>query len=187
MTSPVTDRLTGRELHHLDGAELAGFRDNRTVVKLRVGGTLILSAFLLAGCSEAEPSVQDDGWASRMTQLLTDPVGQGGAGGLIAADDGDQGDSSPQVTLGSVPAGDYDVLAVCRGADLVKLSVVRLAEAGEPAQTYSEADIPCGATLRVPVVTDVTGVTIRASGPVGAEWEATIVTPDWQPSVTTFG
>jgi len=61
------------------------------------------------------------------------------------------------------------------------------AEAGEPAQTYSEADIPCGATLRVPVVTDVTGVTIRASGPVGAEWEATIVTPDWQPSVTTFG
>lgn len=152
---------------------------------LPVPGAVMLSLLLLAGCSTPEPHAQDDQWASRMTQLLTDSSGEGGAGGQITADDSDQGTPPAQVTLGSVPAGDYDVLAVCRDADLVHLSVVGLAEARKPAMTYAEADIPCGATLRLPVVTDTTGVTIQASGPVGAQWEATIVTPNWQPLVTT--
>lgn len=159
-------------------------RHNRCVLKLPVPA-VVLSLLLLAGCSTPEPLVQDDEWAGRMTQLLADPAGEGGAGGQITADDPDQGTPPGRVTLGSVPAGDYDVLAVCRDADFVHLSVVRPAEAQRPATSYAEADIPCGATLRLPVVTDTTGVTIEASGPVGARWQATIVTPSWQPQVTT--
>ena len=155
------------------------------MLKLQVPGAVLLSVLLLAGCSTPEPLLQDDEWATRMTQLLSDPAGEGGAGGQITTDDSAQGTPPAQVTLGSVPAGDYDVLAVCRDADLVHLRIVRLAEAHEPATTYAEADIPCGATLRLPVVTDTTGVTIEASGPVDSQWEATIVTPNWQPPVTT--
>lgn len=158
-----------------------------------------LAVLLLAGCSAPEPAPEpapapavDDGWSSRMSQVLTDPAGQGGADGSLTADAGsdegsDDQDGAARVTLASVRGGEYDVLGVCRNADVVRLTVERLGSDGEPEETYGETDIPCGATVRLPVTIGQGGATIEATGPVGAEWHATIVTPDWQPGLTTFG
>jgi hypothetical protein len=135
-----------------------------------------------------------------MMQLLSDPAGLGGAGGeLTQGDDSSQKDEVAEVaevaeedevaeaTLGRISEGEYDVLGVCRNARTVHLAVLQLDDGGLPGEVLSEADVACGSTARLPVSLDGSDLTVRASGPAGAEWATSVVTPDWEPPLTTFG
>ena len=123
-----------------------------------------------------------------MAQLLSDPAGLGGAGGeLTPVDDSSRQDEVAEVTLGRVSVGEYDVLGVCRNARAVHLSVLQLEAGGLPGEVLAETDIACGATARLPVSLNGSDVTVRASGPAGGEWAKAVVTPNWEPQLTTFG
>jgi hypothetical protein len=156
---------------------------------------LLLSAFLTSGCTEAIPTVPaDDGWSSRMTSLLSDPRGAGGAGGVLqaleAAPEGSDDSGSSVVVLGSVPGGSYDVLGVCREAAIVHLTLSATGaeeSGGEADRVLVESDIACGATTRLPVTSPGGDVTISAYGPVGAGWKASLVSSGWEPAPRSFG
>lgn len=153
-----------------------------------VAASTTLALLLLAGCAGAETPDAEDDWNGRMTQLLSDPAGLGGAGGeLTPGDDSSQEDEVAEVTVGRISEGEYDVLGVCRDARTVHLAVLRLDDGGLPGAVLSEADIACGATGRLPVSLDGSDLMVRASGPGGAEWATSIVTPNWEPPLTTFG
>ena len=143
------------------------------------------SAVSLVGCVPSTPVSPDLAWSSRMVGLLSAPNGQGGAGGEVSAQK-----RKGSVTLMSVTAGSYDVLAVCTGMDTVHFIVSSNSEAGNgssPDGVLASADIACGATLRLPVTIPAGGVALTASSAGGSgAWQSSIVTPGWSPVPTTF-
>jgi hypothetical protein len=153
-----------------------------------VAASMTLALLLLAGCAGTETPDAEDDWNGRMMQLLSDPAGLGGAGGeLTQGDDSSEEDEVAEVTLGRISEGEYDVLGVCRNARTVHLAVLQLDDGSLPGEVLFEADIACGATARLPVSLDGSDLTVRASGPADAEWATSVVTPGWEPPLTTFG
>lgn len=91
-----------------------------------------------------------------MTVLLSDPKGQGGAGGGLRGDSV-SGRARDTVELVNVSSGQYDVLGVCTSSGTVHIAV-KTPES--PGRVLATSDIACGATLRIPVTVTVT-VTVR--------------------------
>lgn len=136
---------------------------------------------LLSGCTAAPtPSPE---WSNRMSALLTDPNGQGGGGGGLARAGGDAS-ARGSLELGLIPNGKYDVLAVCAGNGIVRVVVKT---AASPATVLASSDIACGATLRLPVTVTAPGLVVEATNTGAAtQWHASVVTPGWQPTPTTY-
>ena len=124
-----------------------------------------------------------------MAQLFGDPAGLGGGGGAVTAA-GRTGSGSTKVILGSARVGSYDVLGVCTGSGIMRLTVVET----DPTKTGSGrdtvlavSDIACGATLRLPVTVSKSEVSLAVSQNTGAaQWWASIVSPGWEPSPTSY-
>ncbi len=150
----------------------------RTVVIVMIVGLGIATT---TGCA-SEPAPTHD-WSARMIALLSDPGGQGGAGGDLRVDKGAKS-ARGTAELASVPTGEYDVLAVCTGAGIVHIAIESASSSG---RVLASSDIACGATLRLPVSLPMTGIVLEAtSTSTSAQWQATVVTPGWEPTTTTY-
>jgi hypothetical protein len=139
---------------------------------------------ILAGCTAAPAApAPSHEWSDRMIARLMDPNGQGGAGGDLGAASGAK--SAPgTVELGSIPSGEYDVLAVCTGTGTVHIAIKAPASSG---RVLASSDIACGATLRLPVTVAATGIVLEATNSgTSAQWQALIVTRGWEPAPTTY-
>ncbi|MEO7121782.1 MAG: hypothetical protein ABI400_01430 [Lacisediminihabitans sp.] len=140
-----------------------------------------LGIVTVSGCTSA-PAPNHE-WSDRMTALLSDPSGQGGAGGVLSVDNGAKS-ANGVVELASVPSGEYDVLAVCTGAGTVHIVIKTSASHGK---VLNSSDIACGATLRLPITTAAPGIAFEAaSNGTPAQWQAALVTPGWGPTPTTY-
>jgi len=118
-----------------------------------------------------------------MIALLSDPDGQGGAGGGLRSDGADKR-AHDTAELADVPSGEYDGLAVCSGTGTVHIAVL---SSESPGRMLASADIACGATLRLPVTVGAPGVVLEAStSGTPALWQASIVTSGWQPRLTLY-
>ena len=150
----------------------------QTIVAVVIVG---VSLATLAGCT-ATPVPNTD-WSNRMIPVLSDPHGQGGAGGDLRIDNGAK-NARGTVYLSNVPSGKYEVLAVCDGTGFIHLAVKTTTP---PRRVLAASDIACGATLRLPVTVAATGVALEATNPsTSAQWHAMIVTPGWEPAPTTY-
>ncbi|WNY33258.1 hypothetical protein Q9Q99_14010 [Curtobacterium flaccumfaciens] len=121
--------------------------------------TLVAGAAALAGCSSHEEALPEDyghQWMSQMSSQLSGDFG-GGGGQLVLVDD-----NSKKATLGvelqQDLEGPYDVLAVCRSAEIVHVSLysftVKKDGNGDSTtlrEHLGEADIYCGSTTRIPI------------------------------------
>lgn len=135
----------------------------------------------LVGCTAAPTPTHE--WSDRMSALLSDPNGQGGAGGDLGADSGTKSAHGSAV-LAAVPSGEYDVLAMCTGTGTVHIAVRTPAS---PGRVLASSDVACGATLRLPVTVAATGIVLEASNSgTSAQWQAAIVTRGWEPTPTTY-
>ena len=119
------------------------------------------TALLLTGCTAPPPTDdRSSTWLDRMQTVFQDEDGIGGGGGA--------GPGSVQLT--DVRPGDWVAYAVCSDADHVH---VRIRSDG---RTLAETDVPCGATMRLPIRIDRAGsrvLEIRATKPktsAGAGW-----------------
>ncbi|MEK6309236.1 MAG: hypothetical protein V4737_01505 [Curtobacterium sp.] len=162
-------------------------------------GTVIVTALVLAGCTQGErpPDGYGQAWLERMSTTLSDEHGQGGAGGRLTVDD--DGHAFAGAALSSVLPGSYDVLAVCRSTATVRISVRAFTSVkdgpGEdlrPGKELASRDVPCGATARLSVTVDrhADGVELDAetSDRSGrALWSAQITRRGWQPELDTIG
>lgn len=135
----------------------------------------------LAGCT-APPAPSHD-WSDRMIALLSDPKGQGGAGGGLEVGSGAKS-ARGSVELAGVPNGEYDLLAVCTGTGVVHMAIKTPAS---PSKVLASSDIACGATLRLPVTVTATGIVLEATNTsTSAQWQAAMVTPGWEPTRTNY-
>ena len=117
-----------------------------------------------------------------MTDLLSEPNGQGGAGGDLVVSGGAK-TARGFVELVDVAPGKYDILAVCTGADIVHLVV----KTRSRSSVLASSDIVCGASLRLPVTVAEKGLVLEATNTgKPAQWQAAIVTPGWNPVPTTY-
>ena len=140
-----------------------------------------VSLATLAGCT-ATPAPNTN-WSDRMIAVLSDPHGQGGAGGDLRIDSGAR-NARGTAYLADVPSGEYDVLAVCAGTGTIHLAVKTTTP---PHRVLASPDIACGATLRLPVTVAATGVALEATDPsTSAQWQAMIATPGWERAPTTY-
>ncbi|MDM7886073.1 hypothetical protein QUG92_13250 [Curtobacterium sp. RHCKG23] len=125
-------------------------------------------------------------WSSLMgTALLDEEHGQGGAGGEGAGGAG----------LGSVPAGAWDLLVACNGADGWSFRVESGPDGGD---TLARSDVPCGATERLSVtVPESGGLTVRAHplrtapeavrrGDVPVHWYVAVVPEGFEPESRSY-
>ena len=150
----------------------------QTIVAVVIVG---VSLATLAGCT-ATPVPNTD-WSNRMIAVLSDPHGQGGAGGDLRTDSGAK-NARGTAYLADVPSGEYDVLAVCDGTGTIHLAIKTTTP---PHRVLASSDIAFGATLRLPVTVAATGVALEATDPsTSAQWQAMIVTPGWEPAPTTY-
>jgi phage tail sheath gpL-like len=135
----------------------------------------------LAGCTAAPAPTHN--WSARMSALLSDPNGQGGAGGDLGVDSGTKS-AHGSVELAGVPSGKYDVLAVCTGTGTVHIAIRTPAS---PSRVLAASDVACGATLRLPVTVATKGIILEATHTgTSAQWQAAIATPGWEPTPTTY-
>jgi len=150
----------------------------QTIVAVVIVG---VSLATLAGCT-ATPVPNTD-WSNRMIAVLSDPHGQGGAGGDLRINSGAK-NARGTVYLANVPSGEYEVLAVCDGTGTIHLAVKTTTP---PHSVLAASDIACGATLRLPVTVAATGVALEATtASTSARWQTVIVTPGWEPAPTTY-
>ena len=129
--------------------------------RARAATLVACAALLLTGCTAAPPTDdRSSTWLDRMQTVFHDEGGVGGGGG--------GGPGSVQLT--GVRPGDWVAYAVCDDADQVH---VRISSDG---RTLAETDVPCGATMRLPIRIDRAGsrtLEIRATKPkttAGAGW-----------------
>jgi len=150
----------------------------QTIVAVVIVG---VSLAPLAGRT-ATPAPNID-WSDRMIALLSDPHGQGGAGGDLRVDNGAR-ISRGTTYLADVPSGKYDILAVCDGTGTIHLAVKTTTP---PHRVLASSDIVCGATLRLPITVAATGVALEATGHnTSAHWQAVIAPPGWEPAPATY-
>lgn len=133
----------------------------------------VTAVVVLAGCSGHEDAVPKNYGQSWMAQMSSQLAGDfGGGGGRLTL-----GDDNPKKTTASIALeyelnGPYDILAVCRSTTTVHLTIDAFTAtkdgSGESLSTkerLGEADINCGATMRIPI--DVPknrdGITLDAS------------------------
>ena len=156
---------------------------------------LVLATVGLTACSgtntDTDAAAAD--WQDRMQTYLSDPAGQGGGGGDVAAST----QSPSKVSLGTITLGEYDVLAVCEGTAAVHVVVSADAKIGGATKVAS-SDIPCGATVRIPVTFPSGSAAISASRKAvstdsasdtsdSAQWYVSIVSRGWEPGIVSYG
>ncbi|MCU1585950.1 MAG: hypothetical protein JWM49_2506 [Microbacteriaceae bacterium] len=112
---------------------------------------------ILAGCTAAPAPTHE--WSDRMSALLSDPNGQGSAGGDLRVHSGSRS-AHASVELPGIPSGEYDVLAVCTGTGTVHIAVKTRAS---PGRVLASSEVACGATLRLPVAVAATGIVLEAT------------------------
>ena len=134
---------------------------------LVAGGSLMLS-----GCTSPSPTnARFNTWYEQMQTVFSDPNGDGGGGGLAPG----------SVDLGSMRAGSWVAYAVCDNVDRIHVRI----RAGNT--TLAETDVPCGATIAMPITVDNTAarrleiLTTRAKGTHGSGWwSVQINTTSWK-------
>ncbi|WIE81414.1 hypothetical protein [Curtobacterium sp. MCSS17_016] len=150
---------------------------------------VIAGTIALTGCSSHEDAVPKNyghQWMSQMSSQLSSEYG-GGGGRLVLGDDNPK-KATASIALQNNLEGPYDILAVCRSTETVHLTIHAFTAtkdgSGQSLDTkerLGEADIDCGATMRIPI--DVPrgrdGITLDASTTDTSErtlFEASIVT-----------
>jgi hypothetical protein len=144
----------------------------------------VVIASSISGCTgPVTPTPPDDGWSNRTSSLLSDPRSSGGAAGGAILSSGDRlGDTL--FVFDGVPTGTYDLLGTCRDAAVVHVTAMESGEDGprqDPDGVLAESDLACGSIGRLPVTSTGSGVALSLSGPDGAEWAVSLVTPRWEP------
>lgn len=119
------------------------------------------TSLLLTGCATGVPAHGDyDAWSARMQTVFDDPDGNGGGGA--------EGPGS--VELPSTRTGRWVAYAVCADAGLVHVRI----RGGD--RTLAETDVPCGATVAMPLTVDSAAArrfevsATAAKGATGAAW-----------------
>lgn len=105
-----------------------------------------------------------------MQTVLYDPDGQGAL----------NGDGSGGGDLMSVKPGEYVLAAACTGADVFHVA------ARADGKLLGSSDVPCGATVKIPISYASTNglqlrVSHRGSASTGA-WYVSVNQPSWAPS-----
>jgi hypothetical protein len=148
---------------------------------------LVLGVLALTACTgtDADRQRSAQAWLDRTADAVADPDGwDSGGGQLLRSGDGAEGGFISE----STPAGDYDVVTVCRDAGAVRVTVRVFPEGrdGEGGVLAGKADLRCGRTARIPVTVPAgSGVWVRARTSDRSEyalWYSTIATPGWTPT-----
>ena len=135
----------------------------------------VVIAATVTACSAADAGSTDaasdwSAWTQRMQTVLQDPSGQGSLAGR-APGGGD---------LGSVRQGDYRLVAACSGVDVVHVT------ARADGKLLGETDVPCGATVEIPITyRGGGGLELRATvhGKAGSgAWYVGVNGASWTPS-----
>ena len=162
--------------------------------RLAVVAALVLGVLALTACSgtDADRQRSAQAWLDRTADTVADPDGwDSGGGQLLRSGDVAEGGLISE----STPAGDYDVVAVCRDAGAVRVTVRVFPEGrdgegrdGEDGVVAGRAALRCGRTARIPVTVPArSGVWIQARTSDRSEyalWYGTIATPGWMPQVS---
>jgi hypothetical protein len=140
------------------------------------GAAVVLGvALTTVGCtpSSQPPTVsasESQAWGERMDVVLRDPSGLGGASGLTPG----------SAELGVTERGDYELVAACIGVDVVHVT----AKAG--GRVLADTDVPCGATVTVPMAKAGSNpLEVRATAPggqAGGAWWVGINHAGWKQS-----
>lgn len=150
---------------------------------------LVLGVLALTACSgtDADRQRSAQAWLDRTADTVADPDGwDSGGGQLLRSGDVAEGGFISD----STPAGHYDVVAVCRDAGAVRVTVRVFPEGrdGEDGVVAGRAALRCGRTARIPVTVPArSGVWIQARTSDRSEyalWYGTIATPGWMPQVS---
>lgn len=119
------------------------------------------ASLMLSGCTPTSPTVDRfDAWYEQMQTVLSDPNGIGGGGAPTPG----------SVELDSMRAGRWVTFAVCHNVDRIHLRI----RGGN--KTLAETDVPCGATIAMPITVDSAAashfeiLTTRAKGTAGSGW-----------------
>lgn len=157
--------------------------------RLAVVAALVLGVLALTACSDTDGDRQRSAqaWLDRTADTVADPDGwDSGGGQLLRSGDVAEGGFISE----STPAGHYDVVAVCRDAGAVRVTV-RVFPAGrdgEDGVVAGRAALRCGRTARIPVTVPArSGVWIQARTSDRSEyalWYGTVATPGWTPQVS---
>ena len=100
---------------------------------------LALAMTALTACTGQSSATTDfNGWYEQMRTVFDDSHGMGGAGGATPG----------SVELGSIRTGEWVVYAVCTNTDVIHIRI----RGGST--TLAETDVPCGATIAVPITVD---------------------------------
>ncbi|GAA4267064.1 hypothetical protein GCM10022256_26760 [Frondihabitans peucedani] len=136
-----------------------------------------------AGCTGTVTQDRgEDAWTHRMEVLLSDPHGDGGASATLTSESGTK-TASALVELSTVDPGRFDVLSVCRGSGVVRVSVLHRSPENNSGtfKPLTSRNVVCGATTRLPITIPSHDVVLKATGPTGSDWVAEIVTRGWEP------
>jgi hypothetical protein len=150
---------------------------------------LVLGVLALTACTgtDADRQRSAQAWLDRTAETVADPDGWDSGGGQLLRSGGV---AEGGFISESTPAGDYDVVAVCRDAGAVRVTVRVFPEGrdGEDGVVAGRADLRCGRTARIPVAVPAgSGVWVRARTSDRSKyalWYSTIATPGWSPQVS---
>lgn len=167
-----------------------------TAGRVAVVTTLVVGVLALTACTgtgtehgtDADRRRSAQTWLDRTAATVADPDGWDSGGGQLLRD----GDVAEGGFLSeSTPAGDYDVVAVCRDAGAVHVTVRVVPEGreGRGGVVAGQAELRCGRTARIPVTVPTgSGVLVRARTSDRSEyalWYSTIATPGWTPTAAS--
>lgn len=134
--------------------------------------SLAIGALLLTACTENSSTDTDfDAWYDQMRTVLGDTNGVGGGGGATPG----------SVDLSTMRTGKWVVYAACNNTNVLHIRI----RGGST--ILAETDLPCGATIAIPVTIDSSTARqfeIQTSHPKGSTgtgwWSAQVNSASWK-------
>jgi hypothetical protein len=180
--------FTGLAAKHRDPQdERMGERLVRRLLAATV--TAAVAAFMLAGCTFAKSHPTDTAsadaaaaWQGNVQRVLSDPKGQGGAGGV--------GSGMVYEGTGIAPDGDYVIAVACSGTSLMQFHVSMVVSQTGADRPLGDASVIRGVMSKIPVHIDRSDVAhvgkdsmgdiaLHATHARGDLWVAYIDRPEW--------
>lgn len=146
--------------------------------RLVAGLLLAVATVSLTACADhSSTDTAFDTWYAQMQTVLDDPNGVGGGGGATPG----------SVALGTMHAGRWVVFAVCNHTNVLHVQIMG------GSTVLAETDVPCGATIGIPVTVDSAAArrfeirTRHHKGDSGTGWwEVEVNSPSWK-QLQSFG